>query len=160
MNWPVDCLPGLQARNCSFSSPQAHIVRLVDDLMDISRVMRGKIRLRLEPVEISSAVHHAVEEAKPSLQAQQQKFVLALPTDPLWGLADPNRLSQVVSNLLTNSAKYTNRGGMVSLTVETDGKAALVIVRDDGIPGRSVLSSQAQSLGRGAAHVSLPLAEL
>jgi signal transduction histidine kinase len=110
-----------------------HIVRLVDDLMDISRVMRGKIRLRLEPVEVSSAVHHAVEEARPALQAQQQQFVLTLPADSLWVLADPNRLSQVISNLLTNAAKYTNRGGVVSLSVERDENAVLVSVRDTGI---------------------------
>ncbi len=110
-----------------------HIVHLVDDLMDISRIMRGRIQLQLESVEIASAIHHAIDEAKPILTTQQQHFTLSLPSEPIYVMADEHRLSQIVSNLLTNAAKYTNPGGKVELKAERCDGFVEVSVCDTGI---------------------------
>jgi signal transduction histidine kinase/ActR/RegA family two-component response regulator len=110
-----------------------HVARLVDDLMDIARIMRGKIRLRLEPVEVNSAIHHAVEEAMPTLESLGQKFVLDVVEESTWVMADPNRLSQIIANLLTNAAKYTDRGGEISLSAARGEDEVVIAVRDSGI---------------------------
>src|SRR4029077_2897708 len=78
-----------------------HIVRLVDDLLDVSRIMQGKIQLKKEPVELAIAIRHAIEEAKADIESQQQEFSVSLPSEPVWLRADPIRLTQIVSNLLT-----------------------------------------------------------
>jgi PAS domain S-box-containing protein len=110
-----------------------HIVRLVDDLLDVSRVMRGKIQLRKEPVEVSSAIRHAVEEAKPVIDGQEQELTISIPSEPIWVQADPNRLSQIVSNLLTNAAKYTDKKGKIWLEVQQNDDQVEIAVRDTGI---------------------------
>jgi len=110
-----------------------HVVRLVDDLLDVSRVMRGKIQLKREPVELGTAIHHALEEARPLIDRQQQEFSLQLPEQPVWVLADPNRLSQVISNLLNNAAKYTEKQGKISLAVSSSDGHANISIRDTGI---------------------------
>lgn len=110
-----------------------HIGRLVDDLMDIARVMQGKIHLRLQPVEVNSAIHHAVEEATPALEAQEQQFSISISPSPIWVMADPNRLSQVIANLLMNAAKYTDRGGRIHLASGQHGQQAVITVEDSGV---------------------------
>lgn len=110
-----------------------HIVHLVDDLLDVSRIMQGKIQLKKQPTELGAAVHHALEESKPDFKAQEQQLSLSLPTDEVWLNADPTRLSQIISNLLSNASKYTDGGGKISLEAEAhDGKVTLR-VRDSGI---------------------------
>jgi PAS domain S-box-containing protein len=109
------------------------LVRLVDDLMDVSRVMQGKIELRRERVELASVVARAVETAQPGIDAQGHRLSVALPPDSLPLEADPVRLVQVVGNLLTNAAKYTERGGHIWLTAGREGGQAVLRVRDDGI---------------------------
>ncbi len=110
-----------------------HLVRLVDDLLDVSRVMRGKIELRRETVELAAIVASAVETAKPLIEVQNHQLDISVPTESLLLDADPVRLTQVVGNLLTNSAKYTEANGHIWLTARRDGDQAVVSVRDNGI---------------------------
>ena len=110
-----------------------HLVRLVDDLLDVSRVMRGKIELRKEKVELATVVARAVETVQPLIEAQGHRFDISLPSESLPIDADPVRLAQVVGNLLTNAAKYTEPGGRIWLTAERDGDMAALRVRDNGI---------------------------
>ena len=110
-----------------------HLVRLVDDLMDMSRVMRGKIELRREKVELATIVANAIEAARPLLDARGHDLSVRVSTESLLLDADPVRLSQVVGNLLTNAAKYTEPGGRIWLTAEREGDMAALRVRDNGI---------------------------
>jgi PAS domain S-box-containing protein len=110
-----------------------HLVRLVDDLLDVSRVMRGRIELHRERVELATVVAGAVETVQPLVDAQRQQLSVRLPPDSMAVDADPVRLVQVLGNLLTNAAKYTDPGGRIALTAERDGPVAVVRVRDDGI---------------------------
>lgn len=111
----------------------AQLTRLVDDLMDVSRVMRGKIELRLETVDLASVIHQAIETAQPLLSAKHHLLVLELSEKPLYVVADPVRLSQVICNLLTNAAKYTEPNGRIVLTSSQSGESAVVGIRDNGI---------------------------
>ena len=110
-----------------------HLVRLVDDLLDVSRVMRGKIDLRRESVELASVVARAVETAEPLIDIRGHRLELALPSESLLVDADPMRLSQVVGNLLTNAAKYTEPGGHITVSAERQDGQAVLRVSDDGI---------------------------
>jgi PAS domain S-box-containing protein len=109
------------------------MVRLVDDLLDISRITQGRIQLRKERVELSAVVQSAVEECRPLIEAQSHKLSVTLPPDPIYLDADPTRLGQVFANLLNNAAKYTEKGGHIWLTAEQQGGEAVVSVRDTGI---------------------------
>ncbi|HJT78138.1 MAG TPA: PAS domain S-box protein, partial [Gemmataceae bacterium] len=110
-----------------------HLVRLVDDLLDVSRVMRGKIELRRERVELATIVARAVETVQPLVDAQRHELSVRMSSDSLLLDADPVRLAQVVGNLLTNAAKYTEPGGRIWLTADRDGDMAVLRVRDNGI---------------------------
>ena len=110
-----------------------HLVRLVDDLLDVSRVMRGKIELRRERVELATVVARAVETVQPLIDAQGHELSVRLPNESLPLDADPVRLAQVVGNLLTNAAKYTEPGGRIWLTATREGNGAVLRIRDDGI---------------------------
>jgi PAS domain S-box-containing protein len=113
---------------------QVHqLVRLVDDLLDVSRVMRGKIDLRLESVELATVIARAVEMAQPLIEVQGHKLDVSVPNESLLLDADPVRLTQVVANLLTNSAKYTQTNGDIWLTARREGDQAVLRVRDTGI---------------------------
>lgn len=110
-----------------------HLVRLVDDLLDVSRVMRGKIELRKELIELAAVVARAVETAQPLMVAQMHKLEVCLPEMPLYLQADPIRLAQVISNLLTNAAKYTEPGGQIRLEAHREGNVLVLRVSDNGI---------------------------
>jgi PAS domain S-box-containing protein len=110
-----------------------HLIRLVDDLLDVSRVMRGKIELRREVVELPSIVARAVETAQPLLTAQRQELTLSLPPAPLRLHVDPVRLSQVLGNLLTNAAKYTDAGGRIWVSAQQEQEQVVISVRDNGM---------------------------
>jgi CheY-like chemotaxis protein len=110
-----------------------HMVRLVDDLLDVSRIMRGKVELRTEPVEVAVAIARAVETAQPAIDAQGHTLTLALAPEPLWVKGDIVRLAQVIANLLNNAAKYTDRGGEIVLAAAREGDEAVIRVRDTGI---------------------------
>ncbi|MCY0853289.1 ATP-binding protein [Cupriavidus sp. D39] len=109
------------------------IVRLVDDLLDVHRISRGKLELCKERVELTSVVHHAVEACRPSIEEANQKLVVRLPAKPLYLDADSVRLVEVISNLLSNACKFTGQGGRIWLTVKQEGGQAVLRVRDTGI---------------------------
>jgi len=109
------------------------MVRLVDDLLDVSRISRGKIELRRERIELASAIHHAVEAARPHYKSMGHTLTVTLPSKPKYLHADPTRLAQVLGNLLNNACKYTEKGGQMSLTVEREGNQAVIRLRDNGV---------------------------
>ena len=110
-----------------------HLTRMVDDLLDVSRINRGKIDLQKERIQLAQVVADAVEIARPHIEARRHKLTVSHPPEPLWLEADPTRLAQVVANLLNNAAKYTEKGGHIWLTAEREGEAAVVRVRDTGM---------------------------
>jgi PAS domain S-box-containing protein len=110
-----------------------HLVRLVDDLLDVSRVMRGKIELRKEPLQLATVVARAVETVQPLVEMQRHRLELSLPNESLLVDADPVRLAQVIGNLLTNSVKYTEAGGHIWIAAARDRDEVVLQVRDDGI---------------------------
>ena len=110
-----------------------HLVRLVDDLLDVSRVMRGKIELRRERIELATVVARAVETVQPLLDVQGHELTVVLPKESIPLDADPVRLAQIVGNLLTNAAKYTEPKGHIRLTAERNVKETVLRVQDNGI---------------------------
>ena len=110
-----------------------HMVRLVDDLLEISRITRGKIELRRERVELAAVIGSAVETSKPLMDAAGQELIISIPPEPLTLDADPVRLAQVFANLLNNASKYSDSGAQIQLTVRREGKQAVVSVRDAGM---------------------------
>lgn len=110
-----------------------HMVRLVDDLLDISRISQNKLDLRRERVLLSDVVNQAVETARPAIEAAGHELTISVPTTAIYLDADPTRLSQVLSNLLTNSAKYTERGGSILIAAEQRHGEVIVSVHDTGI---------------------------
>lgn len=135
---------------------QVHqLVRLVDDLLDVSRVMRGKIELRRERVELASVIGRAVEMVQPLLDARQHKLVQSIPSQSMVLDADPVRLSQVFGNLLINSAKYTDQNGEIRLTVTKDEGIVVVKVSDNGIGIAPELLSEVFGLFVQADHSSV-----
>jgi signal transduction histidine kinase len=110
-----------------------HLVRLVDDLLDVSRITGGKIRLDLEVLNAVSVVAAAVETSRPLIEESGHQMTVTLPEEPVWIRCDRVRLAQVLSNLLNNAAKYTQRGGLIGLTVERSGGEAVFRVADNGI---------------------------
>jgi signal transduction histidine kinase len=111
----------------------AQMVRLIDDLLDLSRINRGKVELRKERVDVAVVVQNALETSRPILEQRGHELRVDLPPEPLFVEADVTRLSQVFSNLLNNAAKYTEPGGRIALTVERRGGEAAVGVRDNGV---------------------------
>jgi signal transduction histidine kinase len=111
----------------------AHLSRLVDDLLDVSRITRGKIALSPEPVEVATLVERAVETIHPLLQEREHIFTVDTPGRPLRVNGDPLRLTQALGNVLGNAAKYTERGGHIWLDVAENGAEVEIRVRDDGI---------------------------
>ncbi len=109
------------------------LVRLIDDLLDLSRISRGKIELRKERIDAATVVQSAVETSQPLLDAAEHHLTVALPPEPLFLDADPTRLAQVLINLLTNAAKYTDPGGRIWLRASREGDRAVFSVRDTGI---------------------------
>ena len=109
------------------------MVRLVDDLLDISRITKGKLRLTKEQVELRVVVNNAAESVRPLMNARKHEFSVSLPTKPIWVEADPARMEQVVVNLLNNAAKYTDPGGLVQMTAAQEGAEAIIQVRDNGV---------------------------
>jgi PAS domain S-box-containing protein len=126
--------PGALERERTLIERQVqHVVRLVDDLLDVSRITRGKVQLRRDPVEIGEVVAAAIEMASPLLEAQRHTVDVDVPRRGLLVDGDAARLAQVVSNLLTNAAKYTQPGGHIDVTAAREGGDAVVRVRDSGI---------------------------
>jgi signal transduction histidine kinase len=111
----------------------SHLVRLVDDLLDVSRVSQGKVELRKAQLALSELIKTAVEASTPLINAGRHELILDLPDAEVWLDADLTRLSQVISNLLNNAAKYTPEGGRIVVSAQRDGKEVLISVSDNGI---------------------------
>ncbi len=109
------------------------LTHLVDDLMEVSRTLTGRIQLRPEQVTVSGIVARAVETVRPLIDQRKHELTLSLPPEPIWLYADASRLEQVVTNLLTNAVKYTNEGGHIWLSARQEGDKAVLRVRDTGL---------------------------
>ncbi len=109
------------------------LTRLVDDLLDVSRITRGKIDLRVEPLDLCAVTHQAVEASRPFIESKQHALHVTVPPDGLKVRGDPARLAQVLTNLLINAAKYTEEGGQIWLTARRDGAEAVVAIKDTGV---------------------------
>lgn len=109
------------------------MARLVDDLLDVARISRGKIRIQKEAVELAEVVERAVEISRPLIETRRHELTEVLPREPVYLEADPVRLAQVLANLLNNAAKYTQPGGHIELTAERQGEEVVLRVRDNGV---------------------------
>ncbi|HEY7330137.1 MAG TPA: response regulator [Gemmataceae bacterium] len=106
---------------------------LVDDLLDVSRITRGQINLRMQTLNLTDVIDQAVETSRPQLEERRHHFEVQLPDEAIYVNADATRLAQVILNLLNNAAKYTDEGGSIRLAVERSGNEVIVRVRDNGI---------------------------
>jgi two-component system CheB/CheR fusion protein len=110
-----------------------HLIHIVDDLLDVTRIARGKIRLRRERVALTELVERAVADHRPAFDNAGVALDVALPAEPLWVDGDATRLAQVVGNLLGNALKFTARGGHVALVLRREAHRAALSLRDDGV---------------------------
>ena len=121
-----------QARNI-IERQLAKLQRLVDDLLEVSRITSGRVQLRKEWVAISGIIQGAIETVRPLILQRRHELKISMPVIPIWLSADAARLEQVVINLLTNAAKYTEEGGHIWLTVVKDRNECVIRVRDSGV---------------------------
>jgi PAS domain S-box-containing protein len=113
---------------------QVHqLVRMVDDLLEVSRISRGNIDLKNERVQLATIIHNAVETSKPLIEAGGHKLAVSLPAEPIMVDGDAVRLAQVFANVLNNAAKYTDKGGQIAVSARREGSHATVSIRDTGI---------------------------
>jgi signal transduction histidine kinase len=110
-----------------------HLVHLIDDLLDVSRVSQGKIELRRARIQAADVVRSALESNRPLIDSARHSLTVDVPLEPIWLDADLTRLAQVVGNLLNNAAKYTPEGGSIGLSLRTDGSDAVFAVSDNGL---------------------------
>jgi len=110
-----------------------HLTRLVDDLLDVSRITSGKLTLQKEPLELARAVESAADASRPLIEARKHVLEVQLPAEPLWVDGDPTRLSQILVNLLNNAAKYTPEGGAIHLSAVREGEQVTLRVTDSGL---------------------------
>lgn len=109
-----------------------HVIRLVDDLLDLSRIMRDKVELRREPVELDPVIKRSANAVAPPIEQREQQLVITSPEDPVWVHGDPMRLAQILENLLANASKYTDVGGRIELSVQCREGRVTISVRDTG----------------------------
>ncbi len=110
-----------------------HMVRLIDDLLDISRVTQGKIELRRETLNMQAVIQAALETSRPTIDARGHQFHLTMADTPIWVEGDMTRLSQIIGNLLNNAAKYTPSGGQIDVHAGSEDGQAVIVVRDTGM---------------------------
>lgn len=111
----------------------AHLVHLVDDLLDLARINSGKIELKKSRIKVQEVVAQAIETTQHAIQAKRHILTQHVPEDPIWLDGDQTRLAQVIGNLLTNAAKYTPSGGEIELRVEREDDEAVIVLKDNGI---------------------------
>jgi len=131
-------MPGMQAAaveqaRSMMDRQLTHMVRLIDDLMDVSRITQGKLQLRKEHVPLAAVLESALETIRPLVERMGQELTVTLPQQPLMVDADATRLAQVFQNLLHNAVKYSDRGGHIQLNVEVQERGVVVTVKDTGI---------------------------
>jgi signal transduction histidine kinase len=134
----MDSLAPPVARSVAIIQRQSqHLARLVDDLLDVSRITRGKVELRRVPIDLGEVVRHAVESTRQLVEARRHRLEVSLPGEPLPLVADPTRIEQVLANLIRNAVKFTDPGGLVEIDAAARDGLAVVRVRDSGagIPG-------------------------
>jgi PAS domain S-box-containing protein len=130
----ADSDPGLLGKVHETMNRQlSHLERLVDDLVDTSRISRDQLELRREKVELASVVHHALETCRPLAESRDLALSVDLGDEPISLAADPVRLAQVISNLLNNACKYTEPHGQIWITAKREGQQAVIAVRDTGL---------------------------
>lgn len=142
------------------------LARMIDDLLDVSRITTGRIHLRCKSLAIHTVIERAVETVRPLLNQRGHELKVLIPAEPIWLNADPTRLEQVVVNLLTNAAKFTDEGGGLWLNVRQDGQECMMIVGDTGVgisprttPHVFDLFTQSErSLGRSQSSLGIGLA--
>jgi PAS domain S-box-containing protein len=118
---------------CEMMERQLRImIRLVDDLMEVSRITRGLIKMRKEPIDLAMVIRNAMETSRPLIEACGHQFSVEIPPDPVLLYGDPIRLGQAFSNLLNNAAKYTSQGGQITLGAVRAGSEVVISVRDTG----------------------------
>jgi signal transduction histidine kinase len=110
----------------------SHLARLVDELLDVSRISRGKIVLKKEPLELGKVIAHSVETVRPLIDSRGQRLSVEVTARPVWLSGDQARLSQVLANLLNNASKYTEEGGRIRVTASAEGGQATIRVEDNG----------------------------
>jgi PAS domain S-box-containing protein len=110
-----------------------HTARLLDDLLDVARIIQGKIRLKMDHCDLTQIIKHAVENCRPLIEARKHRLVLSVPDEPKWLKGDATRLEQIITNLLNNAAKYTEEGGKITLNLMRAGNYALVRIADTGV---------------------------
>lgn len=124
----------VQQKACAIIERQSRqLTHLVNDLMEVSRAITGKIELRREDIDLRGIVERAVETARPLIDQRRHELTLSLPEHPIWLHADSARLEQVVTNLLTNAAKYTPESGQIWISARQEGDRGMLCVRDTGI---------------------------
>lgn len=144
----------------------ASLMRLVDDLLDISRITRGKIDLQMRAVECAEVAARAIETASPALERKQQRLLIDVPRTGLLLHADPARVAQIIANLLTNASKYSDEGRVIQLRAAREGGHVVIRVQDEGIgiaPGMldqvfELFEQHPQALDRSAGGLGLGLA--
>lgn len=123
----------LQSTVAMMDRQMTHLVRLVDDLLDVSRITRGKLELRRQNVLLSDVLANAVEASSTLIESKEHELLVDIPAEALFVYGDPNRLAQVFSNLISNAAKYTEPGGKIALKMERNDACVVVTVQDTGI---------------------------
>src|SRR5690606_32405807 len=125
---------GTTARAHEIVSRQlGQLVRLVDDLLDVSRITSGKLLIKKETVELSTVIQNAIDTVRPLLESREHPLTVELPANPVYLQADPVRLAQVFSNLLNNAAKYSDPGGAISITSAVSDGLVEVRITDGGV---------------------------
>jgi PAS domain S-box-containing protein len=124
--------PILQQAGHVIQRQVGHMVQMVDDLLDIARITKGKLRLNKQPVELRVIVNNATESSRPFINGLRHEFSVSLPTEPIWVDGDADRLEQCFVNLMNNAAKYTSPGGLIRVTVKQEASEGVVNVRDNG----------------------------
>ena len=127
-----DASPAIEANRAMIDRQVKHLVHLIDDLMDVARVSRGLIKLKLDTVDVKYVVSTAVEGVRPMVAKARHDLRVDLPEEPLSMRADSTRLAQILHNLLHNAAKYTDPGGVIRLSVERDAEEIVFRVKDGG----------------------------
>jgi PAS domain S-box-containing protein len=125
--------PRLQSAREIIDRQVIHLSRLVDDLLDVSRITQGKVTLRKEPIPLNTVVERAIEATRPLIESRRHRLAVDLSPAPLLIVGDATRLIQVVANLLNNAAKYTEEGGAISLRTEAVEDCALIRIKDTGL---------------------------